>query len=102
MAASDYGLGGSLWSLVCKEHLVEKSCWYPYQLSRDGDCFPHLEDIPEVAVWNTCVPVHTYSTMVMHYLPGLSEQDGGGGEGRQVQELGPIAPGDNYVVYVRP
>ncbi len=32
---------------------VEQSVFSPYQLAQAGDCFPHLEEIPEVAVWHT-------------------------------------------------
>lgn len=49
------------------------------QLSSDGDfCFPHLEEIPEVSVWNACP-----GSDGQHYGDTLSEQD----IGNQVQEL---------------
>ncbi len=46
--------GGGVRSLANKEHLIRRSCCSPHQLSRAGDCFPCLEEIPELAVWNTC------------------------------------------------
>ena len=48
MGAPNYGgSGGSVPFLFGKGCLVERLSWSPYQLY-------HLEEIPEVDVWNTC------------------------------------------------
>ena len=44
----------------------------PYKLSRAGDCFPRLEEIPGVAVWCT-----RPSSDGQRYSDALSEQGGG-------------------------
>ncbi len=63
---------GNVQSLVSEGHLVERSCWSAYQLSRAGDCLLRLEEIPEVAVSKTCP-----SRDEQHHSDALSEQDGG-------------------------
>ncbi len=65
--------------------MVERLVFSPYKLSRDGDCFPHLEEIPEVVVW------HTFpGSDGQHHGDALSEQGGRD----QVQLLGLEGLGD--------
>ncbi len=73
--------GYSVWSLVGQGYLV-KRCWSPYQLSPGGECFHHLEDIPEVAMWNSYPDSDR-----LHYGDALPEWDGGWG-GYKVQQPG--------------
>ncbi len=47
-------MGGGLRSFDGKRCVVERSVFSSYKLSRAGDCFPRLEEIPEVALWHTC------------------------------------------------
>ncbi len=69
--------------------MVERSVFSPYKFSRVGDCFPRLEDIPEVAVWRT------YSSSDrQHYGNALSEQGGRD----QAQVLGLEGQGDYSLV----
>ncbi len=82
-------MGVGVQSLVGEGCLVEQACWSPYQLSTAGDCFPRLEDIPEVAVLSTCPGSYR-----QNHSDALSEHVGGD----QVQELGSIGPGDHSVV----
>ena len=69
--------------------MVERSVFSPYKLSRAGDCFPRLEEIPEVAVWRT-----RPSSDRQHYGDALSEQ----GRRDQVQVLGLEGQGDYSLV----
>ncbi len=82
-------MGSGLRSSDGKGGLVERSVFSPYKLSRAGDCFPRLEEIPEVAVWRT-----RPSSGGQHYGDALSEQGGRD----QVQELGPEGQGDYSLV----
>ncbi len=58
---------------------VKLSVFPPYKLSRAGNGFPQLEEIPVVAVWHT-LP----GTDGQHYSDTLSEQ---GGRDRPGQEV---------------
>ena len=69
-------MGSDLRSSDSKGCVVERSVFSPYKLSRAGDCFPRLEEIPELAVWRTCPFSDT-----QHYGDALSEQGGGPGPG---------------------
>ncbi len=68
--------------------MVERSVFSPYKLSRAGDHFPRLEEIPEVAVWRT-----RPSSDGQHCGDILSEQGGRG----QVQVLGLEGQGDPFL-----
>ncbi len=70
---------GGLRSFDSKGCVVEQPASSPYKLSRAGDCFPHLEEIPEVAVCHM-LP----GSDEQHYTDALSEQD----KMDQVQVLG--------------
>ncbi len=69
--------------------VVERSVLSPYKLSRAGNCFPRLEEIPEVAVERT-----RPSSDGQHYGDTLSEQ----GRRDQVQVLGLEGQGDYSLV----
>ncbi len=58
--------------------MVKRSVFSPYKLSRAGDCFPCLEEIPEVAVWRSRPGPDR-----QHHSDALSEQ----GRRDQVQVL---------------
>ena len=74
-----------------KGGVVERSVFSPYKLSRAGDCFPRLEEIPEVAVCHT-----RPSSDGQHNGDALSEQGGRD----QVQVLGLEGQGDYSLVSV--
>ncbi len=86
---STYGWGAVCGPLTARVCVVEGSVFSPYKLSRAGDCFPRLEDIPEVAVWHI-----RPSSDGQHYGDALSEQGGRD----QVQELGLEGQGDYSLV----
>ncbi len=64
-------VGSGLRSFDSKGCVVERSVFSPYKLSRAGDCFPHLDKIPEVAVWRS-----RPDSDRQHYDDALSQQGG--------------------------
>ncbi len=60
----------------------------PYKLSGAGDCFPRLEEIPQVTVWRTCP-----GSDGQHHGDVLSEQ----GRRDQVQVLGLEGPEEIFI-----
>ncbi len=69
--------------------MVERSVFSPCKLSWAGDCFPRIEEIPEVAAWHTRPDSHG-----QNHGDALSEQGGRG----QVRMLGLKGLGDYSVV----
>ncbi len=82
-------MGSGLQSTDGKGGVVERSVFSPYKLSQAGDCFPRLEEIPEMAVWCT-----RPSSDGQHNGDALSEQ----GARDQVQVLGLKGQGNYSLV----
>ncbi len=82
-------MGSGLRSSDGKGCVIEQSDFSPCKFSRAGDCFPHLGEIPEVAVWHT-----RPGSDREHQCDALSEQGGRD----QVQGLGQEGLGDYSLV----